>query len=387
MTSSSDNSSQPLPEPEVLIFETSPFGTLDAIVQHDGRAVYFYLNQSRRASADFGTRACWVRNLKTGPLVVNEDEMRNGVSPMLPRTQCVHREGQPLPDPDQLSIIWLEEGNGAALIEFDATGVGKTLCVIPPWSGLEGFHGYALECAIESPFCWPMPDNEKLETRITRAKEFWDSFLDSIATAEPSSKSPSPDPFAVLKTGLLESYESRFNTDGKLEAQYFNISGDTFPPCELVQYSSDHALAMMTVGMSLCPQPAVELFSENPPQQRRIELAVRLPGNFSNDSSTQLVVAEQIGKLAGYPWRNFTWLGAGHTCQFAGVWPDSDTALLVSDLELPAALKPLSPLPDFRGDPVNLLWLIPICEADKKQLEDGQLTGQQIAALYIDREV
>ncbi|MDG1874699.1 MAG: suppressor of fused domain protein [Mariniblastus sp.] len=384
MTPTPDNSNQLLAEPEILIFETSPFGTLDAIVQHDGRAVYFYLNQSRQSSVDFGTRACWVRNLQIGPLVINEDEMQQGIPPMLSRTHCVYREGQTLPDPEQLSIIWLEEGNGAALVETDVAGKAKTLCLIPPWSGLEGFHGYALECAIESPLCWPMPDNEKLDTRVIRAKEFWNSFLDSIALPKDSSQPSAPDPFAVLKSSLLECYQPRFNNEQKIEPKYFSIGGETFPPCELVQYSSDQSTVLATVGMSLCPQPAVELFANNPPQQRRIELAIRMPGNLEEDASRSQVIAEQIGKLAGYPWRNLTWFGAGHTCQLPNVWDGFELALIISELDFPASLKLNPTLPDFRQDPVNMLWLIPISLADKQQLEEKQLTTNQVASLYLD---
>jgi hypothetical protein len=77
-------SNERLSEPVVLHFETSPFQTIDAIVQHDGKSVYFYLNESHlrdgqsenpntNIQTGFGTRACWVRNLEIGPLVLNED--------------------------------------------------------------------------------------------------------------------------------------------------------------------------------------------------------------------------------------------------------------------------------------------------------------------------
>ena len=44
---------------QALLFETSPYGNLDAIAQHDGRVLYLYLS----GDDTFGTRACWVRNL------------------------------------------------------------------------------------------------------------------------------------------------------------------------------------------------------------------------------------------------------------------------------------------------------------------------------------
>ncbi len=254
-----------LDEPVVLLFETSPFGTLDAIVQHDGKSVYFYLNESKQGRQNvFGTRACWVRNLDIGPFVLNEDEMRQGISPMLPRTETLHREGQPVPDPQNLRIVWLEEGNGAALIEvLPNSDTTQTLAVIPPWSGLEGFHGYAAECAVETPLCWPMPDNPRLELRIKRAKEFWEEFESQ------------PDPFAQLQPQILSAYDGQFlpsrdkngrQSDRLPQQQYFSINGGNFPPRGMVSYQFSDLLILATVGVSLCPQPAVELFTEDPPQ-------------------------------------------------------------------------------------------------------------------------
>lgn len=354
-----------LNEPEVLLFETSPYGTLDAIVQHDGRTIYLYLNQSPEKGKKFGTRACWVRNLSIGPFVINEDEMKNGVPPMLPRTDCVNRDGQPLPDPDQLSIVWFEEGNGVALIETDNDGNDQTLAIIPPWSGLEGFHGYSAQCAMETPLCWPMPDNPKLEQRIEQAREFWASF------------SSDAEPFHQLQSSLLDIYKTRFGTEDT-EPEYFTIDGGSFPPRGLVHYRTGENLIMATVGMSLCPQPAVELFNDQPFLLRRIELAIKLPISIADKPEQLENVSQQICNLAGYPWRNFTWLGAGHTCQLTGVSENCDTALLVNDSDL--TRKDHQEPPEFRRDPTNLLWLIPISARQKQQLEDNLISPQQIAA-------
>ena len=61
------------PEPEVLLFQTSPLGNLDGIVQRDDETVYFYLHerQQEHAAGVFGMRAVWVQNLVRGPLVLD----------------------------------------------------------------------------------------------------------------------------------------------------------------------------------------------------------------------------------------------------------------------------------------------------------------------------
>ena len=362
-------------EPEVLLFETSPYGNLDAIVQHDGRSVYLYLNQSPQQGQNFGTRACWVRNLTIGPFVINEDEMRSGVPPMLPRTDCIVRDGQPLPSPDRLSIVWFEEGNGVALIEVDDSGVHHTLAIIPPWSGLEGFHGYSAQCAVESQLCWPMPENPKLEQRIDQAQKFWASFGSSSDGAN--------SPFAQLQTSLLEVYDDRYRV-GNTEPEYFTIDGGTFPPRGLIQYRTEQHLVLMTVGMSLCPQPAVELFNDQPYLFRRIELALELPISIAEKPEQLKSLASQLSNLASYPWRNFTWLGAGHTCQLTGIASNHETALLVKDSDYITSClaSQTASFPHFCGDPINLLWLVPISQPQKQQLEDNSLSVQQIVTQF-----
>ena len=358
-----------LVEPEALLFETSPYGTLDAIVQHDGRSVYLYLNQSPNSGKTFGTRACWVRNLTIGPYVINEDEMKSGVPPMLPRTACVDRDGLPLPNPEQLSIVWFEEGNGVALIEADDNGNQQILAIIPPWSGLEGFHGYSAQCAVETPLCWPMPDNPKLGQRIKQAQEFWESFG--------SSSDSNASPFSQLQSSLMEFYNSQFAADGA-EPEYFTIDGGKFPPRGLIQYRTQKHLIMATVGMSLCPQPAVELFNDQPFLLRRIELAIELPISIADKPEQLENATRQICNLASYPWRNFTWLGAGHTCQMNDFGEDCETGLLISDTDFISSNG--SKMPKFRGDPINLLFLTPISTQQKQQLEENVISPKQIAA-------
>jgi len=75
-------------ETNSILFQTSPYGNLDAIVEHDGRAVYFYLSAGQRPDNRFGMRACWVRNLELGPHVINQEDMEAGIAPMLPRYDC-----------------------------------------------------------------------------------------------------------------------------------------------------------------------------------------------------------------------------------------------------------------------------------------------------------
>lgn len=375
-----------LDDPVVLLFQTSPYGTLDAIVQHDNQAVYFYLNQpvatSVTQSPTFGTRACWVRNLDLGPLVVNETQMRQGISPMLPRNLCIHREGQTLPKSEDLRVVWFEEGNGAALIESLPGKDPVILAVIPPWSGLEGFHGYAHECAVESPLCWPMPDNPKLRQRIENAEQFWLAWKQQSATDLNSKNSIgiSKTPFAEHQPSLLENFDRHFFTEPETtRREYFSIGENSFPPCGIVRYSSASETIIATVGMSVCPQPAVELFSETPGLYRRIELAIKLthhqkdhaePRDKTIESATQ-----KLSGLANYPWNQFTWLGPGHTCAFSDVVPGCKSALLVHETQYLPNQRNSDNTNIYRDDPVNILWMVPITESQQQGLQTGELTA------------
>lgn len=335
---------EPKTDPESLLFETSPYGNLDAIVEHDGRAVFFYLSSQGREGAKFGTRACWVRNLIAGPLVFNKKEMEKGLPPILPKTYCKHSDGQPLPQTDDLEIVWFEEGNGAALCEQAGQGESKILAVIPPWSGANGFHGYAAECATENPVCWPMPGNPKLNRRIEQARIFW--------RACSSTKNH---PFQSLQANTLQTYENVFGQ----HSNYYAIDGSAFPPRGLAVYENEDQFVALTVGMSLCPQPTVELAVEDPANFRRVELGLHLSGVVQPEASQQLV--QQLSGLAAMPWRNLTWLGPNHTCGF-----DTLTQVLGDEFKN-VRFERMKSLPggkqvnleSFRGDPVHVLWLEP----------------------------
>ena len=323
---------------ETILFETSPFGTLDGIVEHDGRVVYFYLNERARDTEDesrFGTRACWVRNLERGPMVLSKADMADGKAPMLPRNDCVDSNLDRIPQPDSLEIVWFEEGNGAALVETDPeTRTPKTIAVIPPWSGVDGFHGYASNCAHETPLAWPMPENPSLHLRITKAAEFWKSF-----TTDES-------PFVTLQPQLVDAYDRHFGKEN--QNQYYAIDGGKFPPRGLIRFESESETTLLTVGMSLCAQPAVELFVDHPAQHRRIEIGIRVPHlDGAADPLRIESVMRSISSFAAYPWNNWTWLGSGHTVG----WSDAESGK--ATLRQDDTIK----LPSFRGDPVSLLWI------------------------------
>ena len=321
------------------MFEVSPYHNINAIVQHDGRAVYFYLS----GDETFGTKACWIRNLVEGPYVISQQDLDAGIPPLMPRTHCRQTAGLALPDPTQLDVIWFEEGNGAALLEAN-----ELIAVIPPWSGLDGFHGYSRECIAESPIAWPLLENPALLKRIERAKEFW-----QLCASEDCH------PFATLQPKLIEAYRACYQG----AEQYFTLDGGRFPPRGAVLYRNRLDTILASVGMSLRPQPNVEMSVEHPRDLRRIELAISLPPDISE--TLLKPVLEEFSGLVAWPWNGLTWFGRGHTCQMNSLKAIYGEHRGVVQLTGPKKTEPaFLRMPAYRDDPINVLWLSPSSEKE-----------------------
>ncbi len=326
---------------EILLHAVSPFENLEAVVEADGRTVYLYLS----GGPEFGTRAVWVRNLVPAPLVFNEDDMRQGLAPVLPRVHLSNPAPQPTPAAEQLSIVWFAEGNGVALFEGE-----ELLAVIPPWSGLSGFHGYARDCAAVNEVCWPLPGEPHLRERIEFSRRYWQEWNQDS-------------PFRRWQPQLLAHYERAF---GPLKT-YFNINGEHFPPRGLGVFSSDRGLTLATVGMSLCLQPMAEMCVETPGAFRRVELLTRLESGVEGRQIE--MVARRMSSLAGLPWREWTWLGDNHTCG----WLANEKVPYAGLCSLASCgANPAWMLPDIDGDRVEVLVVFPMTEQKFQEVHSGR---------------
>lgn len=342
---------------ETLLFERSPFDNLDAIVEQDGRVVYLYLS----GSEEFGVRACWVRNLVPGPLALSQAELQQGLPPVLPRLHCHANQPGPVPQAEALRVVWFTEGNGVALFEGDAL-----LAVIPPWSGTSGFHGYARDCASENEICWPMPEIGALQERIALAKQTWETW--STGT-----------PFAQLQPLQLARYAERFGPSSK----YFAIDGQKFPPRGLGVFRSESATTLATVGMSLLPQPNVEMAVEDARLKRRIELALRVPDRAGQpaDEAELLRLASHLSGLASVPWKRWTWFGQQHTCEF-DFSPERKQAVFVrAESWLQSARADDWGLPPAFNEPASLLFVAPLTAAEFALVQSQGLTPRLLDQL------
>ncbi|HET8539379.1 MAG TPA: hypothetical protein VFL83_05860 [Anaeromyxobacter sp.] len=161
-------------EPRTVAASRSPNGNLEAAVEQDDRCAYLHLRELGEPSFELlGLRSCWVRNLGPAPPLLRVAELRQGLAPMMPAASCAHPDGAAPLSADSVRIVWLEEGDGVALVEGDSV-----LAIMPCWSGREGFHGYARDCTEESPVAWPLAPDSPLLARVRAAEEYWRTWDD-----------------------------------------------------------------------------------------------------------------------------------------------------------------------------------------------------------------
>ncbi len=326
-----------------LIEKVNPDANLVAVVEDDGRTIYLYV---RGVGIDVGLRSTWVRNRVAAPAGIDRDGMEQGFAPRMPARHCRHPAGEGELEVDSLRLVWLPEGDGVALFEGAAL-----LAVLPAWSGVGGFDGYARDAIGEGPHAWELSADSVLHARFAEADGYWASWEHDGG------------PWQAARQGQLAAYEAVLGAHSK----YFAIDGDYWPPKALVQFELERAVVLATVGVALRPMPAVERVVEDPAHLRRIELGAVLPGRPSE--ATLRAVAIELSSLATLPWARFTWLGHGHTVA-STAFADAGFAgcVLVGD----GSLGPGVALPALFGDPVRVLWLVPLTDLELQRAKrDG----------------
>jgi hypothetical protein len=147
----------------------------------------------------------------------------------------------------------------------------------------------------------------------------------------------------------------------------------------MVRFAWKSRTVLVTVGVALRPQPNVEMAAETPEQLRRIELGAVLPGGWSEEAVQG--IGRYISAQCNLPWSNYTWLGPGHTLP-CDSWqnPHHTTALLQQQ----HSGAPRVALEKFLGDPVNVLWFVPISE-QVRQVAIDQGSQHLASRLPVDR--
>jgi hypothetical protein len=171
-------------ESQVLLSDTSPYGSRVLDVEYDHVATAAYL----RTNDGDTVAATWIANHQEAPYHADLARLNAGRVPALPSGRTKHPKGRPPLDPRTLEVVWFEEGDGVALME-----AGQPLCVIPGWSEMDrGVPGYAREAIGRSPFAFALDDEiDELGPRILQAEAFWEwrrgpgAWLPAVAARAP----------------------------------------------------------------------------------------------------------------------------------------------------------------------------------------------------------
>ncbi|MCP2026228.1 hypothetical protein L1276_001372 [Flavobacterium sp. HSC-32F16] len=341
-----NRNSNKIEKARVVLELRSPSCPITAIVEQDNRTAYFYLYGDHE---DFGVKSCWIRNLSGAPIDIEEKLMEKGIPPMLTKEFCKFPEGQKTLDESNLEIVWLEEGDGAALLEN-----GEILSVIPSWSGNGGFYGYARDCKGSAPFSWELTEDNEMHDRVKRAAEFLASWNEER------------NPFEFLQPEILNYYDDTFGESNR----YFAIDNSEWPPKGLYLHESKEKTIFATVAVSLRPQPKIEMYYENPNEKNRIEMGFILQSEIENKHINS--IGSCISRITAIPWDFVTFLAEGHTVEFqTGISEKFNYAVLTNKLKVLPKIK----LADFRGANVNFLWIVPISLRERNEMIESGSEG------------
>lgn len=328
---------------DVVLRSASPNGNAEAFVEDDGRTVYLYQHFEDGTGQDL--RATWVRNRLPAPEGVVQEDLEQGLAPLMPARFCAHPQGAPKLEPTRAKLVWLPDGDGVALYEGP-----DVLACTAPGHGVDDCPGYARDVTQDAPFAWRLAADGPLVDRFKAAQRYWDSW-DSPLTWEQRRK------------GVREALARALGA----EASY-REDALAWPPLGLATFARDGLVTLTTVGMSQRPMPAVErAHGDAASRFRRVELAVALPPSTSDLLRAR--VGDLLGLASELPWSRYTFLGHGHTIPADAFKGTPYAGVLVASSQ---KLGPAAPLPDVDGEPVTLLWLVPVTAEELPQVKGGK---------------
>jgi suppressor of fused protein SUFU len=330
-------------QPVVLLDSESPYGSRRVVIECDGSTTAAYLHDGSGPIA-----ATWIANHGPAPATVDQAAVSSGQAPPMPADHTRHPDGVPPLDPQALRALWLEEGDGVAILAND-----KPLAVIPGWSDMAtGMPGYARDIIGQTPFGWSLDQAmEGLGPRITAARQFWPWRSDPAA-------------WAAFRQTMFGHLLSRLGPGGK----YWDVSAGRAPLVGVSERPSTPRrpyTVLTTAGMSCQRMPVIEQTGRGAADRARIELA--LATTMPSADAARIFLW-----LAQYPWREVSWLGAGHSIPWyheSSTFPLGGGNSAVLLLDDPGLL--IGPdVPDLSGftvfdEPVRWLWIVPVSERER----------------------
>lgn len=335
-------------ENKILIESWSPVCNIQAFVEKSKTTVYFYL-WVNPGSENSIIKPCWVCNIDTADENIDYKEMDNGIAPRMPLEYCSHSSKGIDIDEENLSIIWFEEGDAAALLQNN-----KLLAVIPGWAE-NGFYGYSRYAKGTGPFAWELTDAEdNLYKSVMKSKKYWDYLKEGY--------------FKEVQNMHLSALESFF---GKYE-KYYAIDNNQFPSKALITGNKNKVNYAFTAGVSVLCQPKIEQFFEygDAKQQRRIELGFACRDGFKNKSDDYMKLLGYISGQTNFPWQVIAWLGNGHTIPCNAI-ENFEAVLFINNNMFPQFDSPK--YEKFMDERINLLWIIPITKEEYNFVQNNDI--------------
>ena len=327
----------------ILLEDRSPVCDIQAFVEDNGDCIYFYL-WVHPGSGHAEIRNCWVCNTVPGTEDMDHAAMKSGRAPRMPLPFVAHEpEGIRL-DEGELSLLWFEEGDGAAPYEGE-----RLIAVIPGWSGPD-FSGYSIYAKGMGPFAWGLSDAlDVLKARLDRCRTYWDVM--------------NGDYFGEMQQEQLAAMEAFFGPYKK----YYAIDREEFPPKALVTGGKDGNLYAFTLGNGALAQPKIEgYYQEEAYRYRRIEFGAAFPAGCSQEGV--MAVLNYMAAQSSLPWKEISWLGHGHTIP-CGAVPGYEAVLLLDPAQ--CRVRPGPAFSGFMGEPVNLLWMMLLTGDEYRMAKEG----------------
>ncbi|EKN4694337.1 suppressor of fused domain protein [Yersinia ruckeri] len=354
-------------ESEMLAEVSNENQTLMAVVQQDQRVVYFYIYPLESTEDRFPVRACWVRNLTAAPPSDDSAAVAQGVAPCLAAEYCRNIAGEAALDAQFINIVWSESDDGAALWYQ-----GQLLAVIPGWSlYIDHSVCYSAGCIKENPLTLPL-GSTSTNTQYAlaeRTRLFWRAWQQEEGN-----------PWPAIQTEYVRRYEQHFGPSLK----YYAIDQGTWPPMAISQHEKDGIYYFLTLGVSIRPQPWVDiLFNDDAGQYRRIEMALAVDSHYVNEDNA-VRMASALAGFASVPWSKISWLGEGHTLE-SDVAPQGYEGYVLSAHLYPDADSLTLPLQ--QDDPVNIYWVSPIFTSEREFAHSTPSGGLDLLAKMRQRQI
>src|SRR5689334_20933837 len=89
---------------------TSPFGSLVAVLEDDGRTVYLYVHHAEQR--EWGMKALWVANRGPAPTVVDDEARAAKIAPRATRGATRHPDGFAPLEEGAVELVWTDAGDG-----------------------------------------------------------------------------------------------------------------------------------------------------------------------------------------------------------------------------------------------------------------------------------